>query len=826
MNLNFYNSSIKGLSRIGNMPLPIGYVYFLLLIILLASCSQTTPRQIVDFNQNWKFQLRDDSLAFQSKYDDSEWRTLNLPHDWSIEGEFSEEHKTGQSGGALPAGKGWYRKTFKVDPKDQGKQIYLDFGGVYRNSEVWINGQYLGKRAFGYISFRYDITRFLKFDALNVIAVKVDNSRQPNSRWYTGSGIYRDVKLVKTGKVHVAQWGVYITTPEVSGEEARVLADITISNQSGLSQQVQVETVIIDTEGETLSTERQGFEMQFGEHTVRQIFVVKQPSLWSVTTPTMYQAVTSVYLDGKKSDTYITPFGIRFFDFDSEKGFSLNGEPLKIYGVNQHHDLGALGGAFNVRAAERQLEILKEMGCNGIRMAHNPPDEKLLDLCDQMGFIVVDESFDVWAKGKQKYDYNKDWEENHERDMRDMILRDRNHPSIFIWSIGNEIREQFDSTGLTITKELADIVRSLDTTRMITSGLTENEPDKNYIYQSGALDLLSFNYKHEAYSDLPNRFPNIPMLASETSSAFATRGHYDMPSDSIQRWPAKYKDPIPNANPDFTVSAYDMISAYWGSTHEETWSVVKKLDHMAGIYVWSGFDYLGEPDPYPYPARSSYLGIIDLAGFPKDSYYMYQSEWSDEAMLHVFPHWNLPEGLEVGQAIDVWAYYNQADEVELFLNGESQGVKSKGAEDLHVQWRVNYAPGVIKVISRKEGKEVLVRERKTAGVPAQIELTADRETIKADGYDLSFIIVDITDEKGILVPNADNLVTFELSGPGFIAGTDNGYQASWESFKSNQRKAWKGKCLVIVQSTGENGTIELIARSAGLREARVFLKAN
>ncbi|MEP0366420.1 MAG: beta-galactosidase GalB [Cyclobacteriaceae bacterium] len=788
-------------------------------ILILSSCTKTNPREVVDFNWGWKFQLGNDSLAFSPGYDDSNWRLLNLPHDWSIEGDFSEEHKTGQSGGALPAGIGWYRKTFKLDPSDQGKQVYIDFGGVYRNSEVWINGEYLGKRAFGYISFRYDLTPHLKFDAPNVLAVKVDNSLQPNSRWYTGSGIYRKVELVKTNKVHVGQWGVFVTTPEVSQDEAQIAANITVTNQTGLSKNIQIETVIVNPAGNVLSTERQGFDTSSGDHTIRQNFTVTNPDLWSIDSPNMYLAQTKVMENGDVIDEYKTPFGIRSFEFDAQKGFFLNGNPVKIHGVNQHHDLGVLGAAFNKRAAERQLEILKEMGVNGVRMAHNPPAEELLDLCDEMGFIVVDESFDVWAKGKKKYDYKVDWEENHVRDMGDMVKRDRNHPSIFIWSIGNEIREQFDSTGLTITKELADIVKELDTTRMITSGLTENEAEKNFIYQSGALDLLSFNYKHEAYADLPNRFPNIPMLASETSSAFATRGHYDMPSDSIQRWPAKYKEPILNANPDFTVSAYDMISAYWGSTHEETWKVVKKLDHMAGIYVWSGFDYLGEPDPYPYPARSSYLGIIDLAGFPKDAYYMYQSEWSAEPMLHVFPHWNWQDG----QAIDVWAYYNNADEVELFLNGEPLGAKSKERDDLHVWWRLTYEPGTLVAVSRKDGKEILRKEIKTAGNPAKINLTADRSTISADGYDLSFITVDILDDDGTLTPNADNLIEFEISGPGKIVGTDNGYQASWESFKSNNRKAWKGKCLVIVQSTKEAGEIKLNAKSEGLAKQEIIL---
>ncbi|WP_258104710.1 beta-galactosidase GalB [Marinoscillum sp. MHG1-6] len=795
------------------------YLILIISVLFVSSCSGPKFRQVTDFNWDWKFYMGKDSLAYQTEYDDSHWRSLNLPHDWSIEGNFSVEHATGQSGGALPAGIGWYRKTFKLDPSDSEKEIYIDFGGVYRNSEVWINGQYLGKRAFGYISFRYDLTPYLNFDSPNVIAIKVDNSLQPSSRWYTGSGIYRKVELVKTEKVHVAQWGTFVTTPEVSKESANVVIEVELANRSDAHATASIETTIFDPNGKKLTSDKAYMALKGSGYTQLHSFEIATPELWSVDNPVLYSALTKVHVHGEVTDLYETRFGIRSFEFDPEKGFFLNGSYLKIYGVNQHHDLGALGAAFNKRAAERQLEILKEMGVNGIRMAHNPPAEELLDLCDEMGFIVVDESFDVWAKRKKKYDYNIDWKDSHIRDLQDMVKRDRNHPSIFIWSIGNEIREQFDSTGLTITKELAGIVRELDTTRMVTSGLTENEPEKNYIVQSGALDLLSFNYKHKAYKDLPDRFPGYPMLASETSSAFATRGHYDMPSDSIQQWPAKYNEPIPNANPDYTVSAYDMISAYWGSTHEETWRVVKKLDHMAGIYIWSGFDYLGEPDPYPYPARSSYLGIIDLAGFPKDAYYMYQSEWVDEPVLHVFPHWNW----ESGQTIDVWAYYNNADQVELFLNGKSQGIKSKGDDEFHVFWRLAYEPGTVEVVSRKSGEEVMRKVIRTADEPSQIQLNADRSTIKADGYDLSFVTVDVLDDSGTLAPNADNLIEFEISGPGKIIGTDNGYQASWEGFKTNKRKAWKGKCLVIVQSNREKGEIELIASSKGLKQASTVI---
>lgn len=783
----------------------------ILAFCFLLSCSEKEAREVVDFNWDWKFYLGDDSLAYDPKFDDSGWRNLNLPHDWSIEGEFSEEHPTRQAGGALPAGIGWYRKTFHLSNDDQDGKVFIEFGGIYRNSEVWINGHYLGKRPFGYITFHYDLTPFLNFgEKENEVAVRVDNSLQPNSRWYTGSGIYRDVKLIKTSDIHLEQWGVHVTTQDVTDVSAQVYVKLDVATD--LPTEAKVE--ILDGIGELVSVVNsfdQGKEKLLN-------LPIANPSLWSTDDPYLYTAVVSLFHNKQLVDKREVPFGVRNIRFDDEDGFFLNGKKLKIYGVNNHHDLGALGAAFNKRAAERQLEILKEMGCNAIRMAHNPPDEQLLDLCDQMGFLVIDESFDEWAKKKAKKGYHLDWDDWHVRDMEDMIKRDRNHPSIIAWSIGNEIREQFDSTGLTITRELADIVRSLDTTRYVTSGLTENEPDKNFIYQSGALDLLGFNYKHEAYGELPDRFPNVPMLASETSSAFSTRGHYDMPSDSIQRWPAKYKAPIPNANPDFTVSAYDMISAYWGSTQEETWKVVKQLDHMAGIFVWSGFDYLGEPDPYPYPARSSYLGIIDLAGFPKDTYYMYQSEWSKDTMLHVFPHWNW----EAGQEIDVWAYYNFADEAELFVNGESHGIKSKGKEGLHVQWRVKYEPGQIEVVTRNNGKTVKSKKITTAQSAYKIGLSADRVVIDADGYDLSFVTVDILDQNEVLVPYANNLVNFELAGPGKIVGVDNGYQASWESFKVEYRKAWKGKCLVIIQSEKDiPGELILSAFSNGLESSAI-----
>ncbi|MGE5394225.1 MAG: glycoside hydrolase family 2 TIM barrel-domain containing protein, partial [Candidatus Saccharibacteria bacterium] len=514
------------------------------------------------------------------------------------------------------------------------------------------------------------------------------------------------------------------------------------------------------------------------------------------------------------------PFGIRSFEFTADRGFFLNGKPIKINGVCDHHDLGCLGAAINKRALERQLELLKQMGCNAIRTSHNPPAPELLDLADQMGFIVMDEAFDMWKKPKNKYDYSTVWDEMHKKDLQDMIRRDRNHPSVFIWSIGNEIPEQWDSTGTVIAKELAQYVHQLDTTRPITSALNDPKP-YNFIIRSQALDLIGYNYHHQDFEAFPMTFKDKKFIASETVSALMTRGVYDMPSEEIRRWPVQkgYKGPMPNA--DNTCSSYDNVSAPWGSTHEETWKVIKKHDFLSGQFIWTGFDYLGEPTPYGWPSRSSYFGIIDLAGFPKDVYYMYQSEWTNKNVLHVFPHWNWKEG----QIVDIWAYSN-AEEVELFLNGKSLGVKKKKGDDLHLLWKVPFHPGTLKAVSRTKGKEVLVNEIKTAGTPAKLMATADRLSIKADGSDLTFITVEVQDQNGVMVPDADQQVFFKVEGPAMIVGVDNGDPVSHESFKAPRRKAFHGKCLVVVQSTDKPGVVKLTARSTGLKPVTIDLTTN
>lgn len=778
-------------------------------------------RIVADFDKGWHFHLGNVDDGEKTSLNDAQWRTLNLPHDWSIEGKFSKDNPATPEGGALPGGIGWYRKTFTVPAASKNKLVYIDFDGVYQKSDVWINGHHLGFRPNGYISFRYELTPYLNFGGKNTIAVKVDNSAQPNSRWYSGSGIYRNVWLVTTNKVAIDNWGTYVTTTDVSTKSATVNLKIKIKNHARPTA-ITIKTVIYDAGGRAVSAAGEivaKADLKDTAISSNQNITVKSPVLWSVEHPYLYKVVTTILADNKIADVYTTPLGIRYFNFDADKGFSLNGKPMKILGVCNHHDLGSLGAAVNTRALERQLQILKAMGCNGIRTSHNPPAPELLDLCDKMGFIVMDEAFDCWEWKKATYDYHLYFKEWHKRDLEDQILRDRNHPSVMIWSIGNEIPQQSDTSALRLAPELVGIVHSLDTTRPITTA-NDNPGKNNKIIQSGAIDLVGYNYHEFDYAGFHDRYPGKKFIATETTSGLETRGHYDMPSDSVRVWPARWDKPFTDGNPDNTVSAYDNVRPAWGSTHEATWKVMKKYDFLSGFFIWTGFDYLGEPTPYTWPSRSSFFGIVDLAGFPKDVYYMYQSEWTDKAVLHIFPHWNW----QPGKMVDVWAYYNHADEVELFLNGKSLGVKKKTGDDLHIMWRVKYEPGTLKAVSRKDGKVVLTREIHTAGKPAKIELIADRKNIKADGKDLSFITVKILDKDGNLVPDADNLVNFKINGEAFIASVDNGDENSHDSFKVNYRKAFNGLALAIVQAKEKAGSVTFTATSKGLPTATLMLQ--
>ena len=805
-------------------------ICWLILLSLTIFCSAVNiranprPDKTLIFNQGWRFHPGDVPEAKDQGFNDSQWRQLNLPHDWSIEGEFDEKNPAGTGGGALPGGTGWYRKTFNVPATAKGKLIFIDFDGVYRNSEVWINGHYLGKRPYGYSSFEYDLTRFLNYGSQkNVIAVRVDNSEQPNSRWYSGSGIYRNVWLTTIEKVRVEHWGTYVTTPSVSEQSATVQIVTKVRNESSDAAPVNLANIIYDAAGREVSrmTEKNVFARS-AQVEVNQTIRVPHPSLWSDEKPYLYKVVSQLEQNGRVVDRYETPLGIRSFSFEIDKGFILNGKPVKILGTCNHHDLGALGAAINTRALERQLEMLKAMGSNALRTSHNPPAPELLELADRMGFIVMDEAFDVWKQEKTKFDYHLDWDEWHRRDLEDMVLRDRNHPSIFIWSIGNEVAEQWTPNPAAgrIGRELSDIVRSLDKTRPVTSACN-NVSEKNTLITDGGLDLVGLNYQHNKIPEFQKMFPGRPIIGAETTSALATRASYDLPADTIRRWPERWDQPLKDGNKDYSCSSYDNCSTPWGSTHEETWKLVKKYPFFSGMFIWTGWDYLGEPTPYPWPAISSYFGIIDLAGFPKDSYYMYQSEWTDKPVLHLLPHWNW----KAGDNVDVRAYFNNADEVELFLNGKSLGTRRKQADELHAGWRVPFEPGALRAISRRNGKVVLTDEVRTAAAPARIVLVPDRKIIKADGTDLSFVTVKIVDQNGTLVPRADGLIDFSLSGPGFIAGVDNGSEISHESFKANRRHAFHGMALAIIQSRGRAGGIVLKATSSGLTGAAVTISA-
>jgi beta-galactosidase len=790
-------------------------------LLFTISCSTGSVRERSDFDEGWRFHLGDTTGAEKRDFDDTRWRKLDLPHDWSMEGKFDRHNPASPGGGALPGGIGWYRKTFEMPSRGKGKKIYIDFDGIYKNGEVWINGHYLGLRPNGYISYRYDITPYVVFDhEKNVISVKVDNSKQPNSRWYSGSGIYRNVWLVTVNPVHVGHWGTFVTTLVVNNDSASVNVSVMIENESPKDAIVEIRTTLYAPDSLQAGVAGTPLSILAGKSVeLSQKMHIRKPHLWSVSSPSLYRAVTRIYRDKKLIDEYETAFGIRYFSFDAEKGFSLNGQPMKIYGVCQHHDMGALGAAVNISALQRQLRLLKDMGCNGIRTSHNPPAPELLDLCDRMGFVVIDEAFDMWKKPKNPFDYHLDWDKWHQKDLEDQVLRDRNHPSVIVWSIGNEIREQSyypdgkgfppDSSGLKITPELAGIVHKLDPTRPVIAALDQVDGKVNTVLESGALDIIGYNYRHPYWKSVHQKWGNKPFMATEAASAFESRGDYRMPSDVTKRAGMGNQ----NLSPDLTASSYDNFSAVWASTHEESLKEFFRLDFMAGIFIWTGWDYLGEPTPYWWPARSSYFGIIDLAGFPKDAFYLYQSVWTNKTVLHVFPHWNWKNG----QQIDIWAYYNNADEVELFLNERSLGIRKKQGNDMHVMWRTTFQPGKLTAVSRKNGKTVLTREIKTSGEPFRIELLPDRKTLLKDGRDLSFITVKILDDDGNLVPYASNLLQFKCTGDGTFAGADNGFQADTTAFSSVTRHAYNGVCMLIVKSGNKSGRVHVEVTSQGIK---------
>jgi beta-galactosidase len=791
--------------------------------------AQTTGRDRVSFNVAWKFQIDDQKGAEAVSFDDANWRILDLPHDWSIEGKYDKDAPTGGSGGYLPTGIGWYRKNFTVSKNDLQRNIFVEFDGVFMSSDVWINGHHLGNYPYGYSSFCYEMTQYL-VQGNNVIAVRVDNSLQPNTRWYTGSGIYRNVWLVKTGPQHIAHWGVSVTTPLVSKETANVSVSTLIENKLKKTCNVVLKEVITDKNGKEVAQMETLFKVDPEQQKkIEHVFDVAAPDLWSVETPALY-SLRTIILDGKKKvDEVVTPFGIRSIEYNVDKGFYLNGKHVKMNGVCLHHDGGCVGAAVPVKVWERRLRLLKEMGCNAIRTSHNPPAPEFLDLCDKMGFLVMDEPFDEWKEGKRKYGYHDYFDARWKKDLTAMIQRDRNHPSVVLYSAGNEIPEQKSVNGTAMLKMLVDVYHQEDSTRPVTLACD------NIAADGGAttldflkeLDIVGYNYVdrwHERrelfYSVDRHDHPDWKMIGSEsTSNSGGVRGGYSLGEDqSVVK---------PNYN-------FRMIDA------EQLWKFVSTRDYVIGDFMWTGIDYLGECF---WPWKSFDFGVLDLCGFPKDGYYFYKSQWTKEPMIHLFPHWNWA-GRE-GQVIPVLCYTN-CDAAELFVNGKSYGEKrlefprqgNSGSwngydkpqvfpttSDLHLQWDVPYTPGVLKVIGKKDGKIVAVQEIHTADAPYQILVKADRKSISADGKDVVHVEVSIADKDSIMVPTANNMINFTLEGEGKIIGVDNGDPIDHDSYKIPQRKAFNGMALVIIQSNGKTGKIRLTANSDKLKGADVIIKA-
>ena len=825
------------------------FVLFITLCALLSVGGRTREC----FDKDWRFILADTATMSSPNYNDAFWRRLDVPHDWAIEGDFYTGNPSGAGGGALPGGTAWYRKHFFIENGElrterydiltsaeshgmQGNhtsqfsvlssQFFLEFDGVYMNSTVYVNGHKVGHRPYGYSSFEYDITPYVKVGE-NVVAVRVDNSDQPNSRWYSGCGIYRHVWLTRTNAIHVKHWGVYVHDGKVE-----------VDYENPTSQKVKVKNMLIDADGKIVARSS-GPVSHLSP-------ITSHLKKWSCEDPYIYKVRTQLIVGGKVVDEVETTTGFRDFKFDAKTGFWLNGKNFKLNGVCEHHDFGCLGAALNEDALHRKLSKLKAMGVNSIRSSHNPPAPELLNMCDTMGLIVMDESFDMWRRKKTQNDYARFFDEWHERDLTDLVLRDRNHPSVLMWSIGNEVLEQWSSAeadtltleqanlilnagrdastlakegelsvNSLLTRHLAEILKRYDTSRPITAGCNEPSPN-NHLFKSGAIDLIGFNYHHQWVKDVPKNFPNKPFIFSESVSALQTRDFYMMPSDSVYVAPKEWW--LPYTDPSFMCSAYDNMHASWSSTHEELWDVVKHTQYVGGQYIWTGFDYIGEPTPYGFPARSSYFGVIDLAGFPKDVYYMYQSEWTSKPVLHLFPHWNwIP-----GDVVDMWCYYNNADEVELFINGKSQGVRKKNEHsdeawkaglttEYHVGWRVSFEPGEVTVVARKAGKVVGKQVVKTAGTPDHISLTIDYK-----GKNTTFVVAEVVDKDGNLCPWAEDQIYFSVLGNAQIIGTDNGCQTSMENFKAPRRKAFFGKCMVVVKGYGT-----LTAKSPTLKSAEI-----
>lgn len=807
-------------------------------VALLFGAQGAGARETLNFNENWRFArfgpmpdgstLVEPDGLYEIQADDATWRTLNVPHDWAIQGPFRKElpNRTGKL--SWP-GIGWYRKTFDLPAADAGQRVFVEFDGAMSGTTVWVNGGWAGEWPYGYTSFHFDITPHVKPGQENVIAVRLNNL-DDSSRWYPGGGIYRNVRLVKTDPVHIDQWGVFVSTPVVSEKSAVVRVATEVKGAALDEVDVRHEIRALDSD-KVLARGTGAFCS----------ITLKKPALWTLDAPNLYCVKTTVFKDEKQVDEVVTTLGVRSIEYTAD-GFFLNGKKTRLNGVCQHADLGPLGMAVNRRAMERQLEILKSFGCNAIRTSHNPPDPAWLDLCDRMGMLVQVEAFDVWRMVKTDNDYSHLFGAWHERDLRAMVRRDRNHPSVIMWSMGNEVRETQRMEDVSMVDHLADIIHDEDATRVTTFGCAGALGVTNGF--GAASEVMGVNYKPELYPEIRRLFPVLPFYASETTSSISSRGEYFFPVSDEQRM---------GCGGYFQVSDYGLYASPNGYPADVEFKAQDENPFVIGEFVWTGFDYIGEPTPYnkdktnllnypdpverarvkeemarlgkEIPPRSSYFGIVDLCGFPKDRYYLYQSRWRPEwPMAHILPHWNWAE--RVGKVTPVHVY-TSGDEAELFLNGRSLGRKKKGAFEYRLRWDdVKYQPGTLQVVAYKDGQYWADETVQTTGNAIQLKLAADRKDIAADGLDLSFVTVRIADEAGVTVPRTQSLVNYSITGPGELIAVGNGDPTDLTTFSDSKRKAFNGFALAIIRSKkGESGTITLTATSEGLARAEVMIGA-
>ena len=794
-------------------------VAFLLLAGNIA-CQAQNPGKIERkqlFDYNWKFYPGDTAAAKSKDFNDLSWRSLDLPHDWSIEGKINPKNPMGGAGGYFPAGIGWYRKTFKAPNEWKGKKISIYFEGVYMNSEVFINGKSLGIYPYGYSSFSYDLSPYLDFNSENVIAVKVDNSQQLNSRWYSGSGIYRHIWMMVTNGVHIAKWGVAIATPDVSSEKATVQIKTLIKNETGLSQKILLNTRLRDANSKDAGYNRINVRVAANsEKEVTQKIIVATPLLWTPETPRLYNAQVHIIKINSIVDETEVSFGIRSLKFSAENGFQLNGKTVKLNGGCAHHDNGCLGAAAFDRAEERKVELLKAAGFNAVRTSHNPPSEAFLNACDRLGLLVIDESFDGWRTGKNKYDYSVYFDRWWKTDLTSMVKRDLNHPSVIMWSIGNEIIERKEPQAVTTAKMLIDHIYELDPNRPVTSAMTTWDKDWDIFDPlMAAHDVCGYNYQlFRAAAD-----------------------HIRVPSRVIVQTESYPRDAFAN------------------------WQLVRKNKYIIGDFVWTAIDYLGESGIgryyYPgetegehwthdfYPFHGAYCGDVDLTGWRKpishyrsmlynenEKIYMAVKEPNPlsgeikETMWSVWPtweSWTWPESAGRNVQVEIYSKYPK---VRLYLNNKLIGEKSTTEEQGYkAEFAVAYSPGVLKAAGVDNGKEVESTILKTSGNAEKIQLMADRKEIAANGQDLSYVTIEITDRDGIFQPNAANRLDFKIEGPGTIAGVANADMKDTDPYVGNTRKAWHGRALVVIRSTHGAGDIKLTVSSQGLSGATLNIKS-